>query len=348
MQRWLVLCSLIAACSLCGMTSVAVAQREIVVQKKDTLWSLAKKYDVLPEDIVKANRLSNPDALQPGMRLRIPPPVKPRIVPATMRKTAVINGDRVCIRYAPNRTDRSITLVDKGHPVVVTARRGNWLQVKLPSGQVGWVRDDLVRVTGTLAAKSEPAPRKRQVVRRPTPTKTAMKPPSPRRHTPRPVAVTANASTTGESIVQTASRFKGVRYRWGGSSRSGFDCSGFTRYVYRHKMGIELPHSASAQFRRGTPVSRENLQPGDLVFFQTYRRGPSHVGIYIGNGKFIHASSARGRVRVDSLNEGYYRQRYLGARRIIRAKNEGKTAQNSLETSRTSEETTRIKEETTE
>lgn len=318
MARWLTLCTLTIVTSVLWITG-ADAQHVIVVKENDTVWCLAKRYHVLPQDIVKVNGLKNPDSLKPGMRLKIPPAVKPKAVPTTMRKTAVINADRVCVRYAPNRTDRSMVLLDKGHPVLVTARRGNWLQVKLASGRIGWVRDDLVKVTGTLAAS--PPKTKRPVMAKHTP-----KPPQPKRKTvsaqksKRPVIVASNSgasgTSTGESIVRTASRFRGVRYRWGGSSRSGFDCSGFTRYVFRHRAGIELPHSASAQFRRGTPVPRNQLKPGDLVFFQTYRRGASHVGIYIGNGKFIHASSAGGRVRIDSLNEGYYRQRYLGARRV--------------------------------
>lgn len=326
MQRWLTLCSFTIVFGLLWITGVA-AQRVVVVKENDTVWSLAKRYQVLPQDIVKANGLKNPDALKPGTRLKIPAPVKPKVVPVTMRKTGVIDADRVCIRYAPHRTDRAVTLLDKGHPVLVTARQGNWLQVKLPSGQMGWVRDDLVKVTGTLAARAKPA-KPQQIAKR------SMKPSHPAQKNTRiaskrtvassssarqEVASVGSASgrSAGESIVRTASRFHGVRYRWGGSSRSGFDCSGFTRYVFRHKAGVDLPHSASAQFRRGKPVSRSELKPGDLVFFQTYRRGASHVGIYIGNGKFIHASSAGGRVRVDSLNDGYYRQRYLGARRVV-------------------------------
>lgn len=322
MQRWLTLCTLAMVYGSLWATG-AIAQRVIVVKENDTVWSLAKRYQVLPQDIVKANHLKNPDALKPGTRLRIPSAVKPAVAPVTMRKIGVINGDRVCIRYAPGRTDRSVTLLDKGHPVLVTARKGNWLQVKLSTGQMGWVRDDLVEVTGALAAKPTPAVGKKSAKRPPdqhgykskhTP-KTAMRRGAPLRSAPR---AAASSSSTGESIVRVASRFRGVRYRWGGSSRSGFDCSGFTRYVFRQKTGIELPHSASAQFRKGTPVSRNELRPGDLVFFQTYRRGASHVGIYIGNGKFIHASSAGGRVQVDSLNDGYYRQRYVGARRLAR------------------------------
>jgi cell wall-associated NlpC family hydrolase len=327
MQRWLTLCSFTIVYGLLWVTGVA-AQRVVVVKENDTVWSLAKRYQVLPQDIVKANGLKNPDALKPGDRLKIPAPVKPQVVPATMRKTGVIDGDRVCIRYAPQRTDRSVTILDKGHPVLVTARRGNWLQVQLPSGRMGWVRDDLVRMTGTLAAKAASAKRP-QVTRRlsksaPSAYKKSIRKASHWKSTPvraqREVAfaTSTSGSHTGESIVRTASRLRGVRYRWGGSSRSGFDCSGFTRYVFRQRAGIDLPHSASAQFRMGKRVRRIELKPGDLVFFQTYRRGASHVGIYIGNGKFIHASSAGGRVRVDSLNDGYYRQRYLGGRRVVR------------------------------
>ncbi len=327
MQRWLTLCSFTIVYGLLWVTGVA-AQRMVVVKENDTVWSLAKRYRVLPQDVVKANGLKDPDALKPGTRLKIPAPVQPTVVPVTMRKTGVINGDRVCIRYAPQRTDRSVTILDKGYPVLVTARRGNWLQVKLPSGQMGWVRDDLVRVTGTLAAKAASV-KPQQVARRPVkPSESAHKSTrtaSHRKATPagstrREIASAGSTSGShaGESIVRTASRLHGVRYRWGGTSRSGFDCSGFTRYVFRQRAGIELPHSASAQFRMGKPVPRNELKPGDLVFFQTYRRGASHVGIYIGNGKFIHASSAGGRVRVDSLNDGYYRQRYLGARRVVK------------------------------
>jgi len=85
--------------------------------------------------------------------------------------------------------------------------------------------------------------------------------------------------------------------------------------VYGEK-GVDLPHSAAAQFGRGSRVAKGSLKSGDLVFFSTTRRGISHVGIYVGDGKFVHASSARGRVRVDSLAEGYYSDRFRGARRV--------------------------------
>lgn len=121
--------------------------------------------------------------------------------------------------------------------------------------------------------------------------------------------------TTAQRILQIASRYLGHAYHYGGSSARGFDCSGFALHVYQ-SVGIRLPHSASAQARLGKPVARHQLQPGDLVFFRTRGRHISHVGIYIGNGKFIHASSARGRVRIDTLEKGYYKQRYAGARRL--------------------------------
>lgn len=114
-------------------------------------------------------------------------------------------------------------------------------------------------------------------------------------------------------LVDHALSLQGVPYRFGGTSRSGFDCSGFTQYVYRSSNTV-LPRTASEQFNVGSSVSRGQLQVGDLVFFSTYAQGASHVGIYIGGGRFVHASNSG--VRVTSLSDSYYAGRYLGARRV--------------------------------
>lgn len=113
-------------------------------------------------------------------------------------------------------------------------------------------------------------------------------------------------------VVEHALSLRGVPYVFGGSSRSGFDCSGLTQYVYRNS-GISLPRTASDQFRVGSPVDRSQLQSGDLVFFSTYAPGASHVGIYIGGGRFVSASNDG--VSISSLTNGYFANRYIGARR---------------------------------
>ncbi len=114
-------------------------------------------------------------------------------------------------------------------------------------------------------------------------------------------------------LINNALSLQGVPYRFGGTSRNGFDCSGFTQYVYRAS-NTSLPRTAAEQFRTGTGISRGQLQAGDLVFFSTYASGASHVGIYIGGGRFVHASNKG--IRVTSLSDNYYASRYLGARRI--------------------------------
>lgn len=107
----------------------------------------------------------------------------------------------------------------------------------------------------------------------------------------------------------------GTKYRSGGTTTNGFDCSGFTMYVFKH-LGINLPHQSGSQFTMGTSVSRSDLRAGDLVFFNTSGSGVSHVGIYVGDGKFAHASTSRG-VVVSSLSDSYYVNRYVGAKRIM-------------------------------
>ncbi len=119
-----------------------------------------------------------------------------------------------------------------------------------------------------------------------------------------------------ESIVETARRFLGIPYRWGGASvRDGFDCSGLTMTVYRLN-GLELPRNAYSQYHAGTPVAGHALEPGDLVFFATGKSHRiSHVGIYTGDGRFIHAPGRGKRIRTASLSNGYFKPRYKGARR---------------------------------
>ena len=119
----------------------------------------------------------------------------------------------------------------------------------------------------------------------------------------------------GQKIVNCAEQYLGVPYVWGGSSPNGFDCSGFVQYVTR-KCGYSIGRTVTQQWNYGTQVSKEDLQPGDLVFFvNTYTSGFSHIGIYVGDGEFIHASS-NGGVKYSDLNSNYYTQHYYSARRL--------------------------------
>lgn len=117
-------------------------------------------------------------------------------------------------------------------------------------------------------------------------------------------------------VIEYAKKYLGVNYRFGRSSSSAFDCSGFTMFIYK-AVGIHLPHSAAGQANLGIAVDKKHLRPGDLVFFETYKPGISHVGMYIGNGHFIHASSGKGEVTITKLSDAYYVQRYRGSTRII-------------------------------
>lgn len=116
-------------------------------------------------------------------------------------------------------------------------------------------------------------------------------------------------------VTRSAHRFMGTPYVFGGTSEGGIDCSGFTMRVFMMN-GIRLPRTADVQYSVGSPVGKGKEEAGDLVFFETYCPGPSHVGIYLGGGNFIHASSSRG-VTVSNLSDSYYRGRYLGAKRVF-------------------------------
>ena len=132
--------------------------------------------------------------------------------------------------------------------------------------------------------------------------------PSPQ---PSPPSSPPPAGPGHPEVVSIALRYLGVPYRWGGASPSGFDCSGFTMYVYG-RIGISLPHYVSWQYRYGRAVSRSQLRAGDLVFFN----GLGHVGIYIGGGRFVHAPHTGDVVKISSINDSWYRSTWVGGRRL--------------------------------
>ena len=155
-----------------------------------------------------------------------------------------------------------------------------------------------------LAAQARAAAKKQQSATAPAPA------PAPSSSSGGSSGSSAPPPATHSSVVSIALQYLGVPYVWGGASPSGFDCSGLTMYAYA-KVGVYLPHNAAMQYGMGTPVSRSQLAPGDLVFFS----GLSHVGMYIGGGRFVHAPHTGDVVKISSLSEYWYAATYVGARR---------------------------------
>jgi cell wall-associated NlpC family hydrolase len=131
--------------------------------------------------------------------------------------------------------------------------------------------------------------------------------------------ITQMGQTVGNQasdLVVNAMGYLGVPYKRGGNNSAGFDCSGFVRAMYENTLGLVLPHNAKAQAAATEKIDRSELQPGDLVFYNTLRKAFSHVGIYIGEGKFIHSPRSGGQVRIENMNDAYWVKRFNGARRV--------------------------------
>lgn len=130
--------------------------------------------------------------------------------------------------------------------------------------------------------------------------------------TPQDKVSAAATAKTPQNLVKVSTALIGTPYKFGGTSVKGFDCSGFINYAYANGLGKKLPRTSADMWKVGKAV--KSPQVGDLVFFQTYKKGPSHVGIYIGNNSFVHASSSKG-VMINKLSDSYYKTRYLGAKK---------------------------------
>jgi cell wall-associated NlpC family hydrolase len=130
--------------------------------------------------------------------------------------------------------------------------------------------------------------------------------------------VSQKVTDRASDLVVTAMGFLGVPYRRGGNSvETGFDCSGFVRAMYQQTVGLLLPRRANEQAAATQAIDKQDLQPGDLVFFNTMKRAFSHVGIYVGEGKFIHSPKPGAQVRVEDMGQNYWRRRFDGARRVL-------------------------------
>ncbi len=296
--------------ALLAVSLSASAHQRHTIKSGETLGSIARKYHVEVKEIAAWNGLKNADKLRDGVKILIPTVKKETVArTAKSRKTnAPVKWTVKAAKPAPKTIKHTIKHLVKWTPPKSSAKKAvvktaapKWKTVAKRANDRAWKSTYAKQV----AEARRDARQKRELAKI-----VRSAPRVAKRYTPEASAPGANTD-----IVRSAYSYRGTPYRYGGSARGGFDCSGFTSYLYRQK-GVNLPHSARAQATMGQEVDKANLKAGDLVFFHTVTPGISHVGMYVGDGKFVHASSRRsGGVRVDSLNSGYYNQRFRGARR---------------------------------
>ena len=194
-----------------------------------------------------------------------------------------------------SETERAVSAFQKDQNISVTGVVTNvtWRALKKAKTVSGRSLDDVERQTAKVknlfTAKSE--------------SKTAKS------------SKTFVSGSDGDLIISIGKKYLGTPYVFGGTTPDGFDCSGFVQYIFK-QVGYNVPRLADEQYLLGNSAKVSQLDEGDLVFFETYMEGPSHVGIYVGNGQFLHVSSSRG-VKIDSLDNEYWSPRFIGARKII-------------------------------
>ena len=226
----------------------------------------------------------------------------------------------------------------EGHDVLVLQQNLNTLGYQVePDGVFGYTtyraviafqRDEKLTINGTVDRETWRALKKRAAENKP---KDEKKRDAPKKESSSPDTSPANKPVAAkvpesapflpqkkvDAIIKTAKKHMGTRYRFGGTTPKGFDCSGFVQYVFKQN-SFALPRTADEQYKLGQHVKkRAELVPGDLVFFSTYEKGASHCGIYLGKNQFIHVSSSKG-VRIDNLDDSYWKPRWYGGKHIVK------------------------------
>ena len=225
-----------------------------------------------------------------------------------LNKTGYVKVEGLTVRKGPSTSTEAINGLSKNDKVDIICETDGWYQIKL-KGEVGYVSAKYISDTkvtettsrsGSTIRNAEEQEKTEEVEETNTET------------------VSSSTGISGAEVVEYAKQYLGYKYVAGGSSPSiGFDCSGFTTYVYKH-FGISLNRSSKGQIKNGVAVSKNNLQPGDILIFNgSSNTSIGHVGIYVGGNDFIHAANSREGVIITSLSSSYYQKRYVGARRVI-------------------------------
>ena len=226
------------------------------------------------------------------------------------QKTMYVNASTVNVRREPSTSSEIVTNATLNTEVVVQSQEGGWSKVTV-NGRDGYIATNLLSSTRQTTSRSSTT-RRTTTTQSSTQTQNTT---SSTTTTTQTTSGTSSGSSSGAAVVAKAKSYIGYKYVYGGSSPStGFDCSGFTSYIYK-QFGVSLNRTAAGQYSNGTAVSRANLQPGDLVMFG--KSGINHVGIYIGGGMIVHAENSSTGVTTDTINSGYYNNNYVGARRIF-------------------------------
>ena len=230
-----------------------------------------------------------------------------------------IKGNNVNFRSMPDLDSEIVLTLSNDDVVTVMEYLGEWRRVKTSDGAVGYINKTFLKeIVPVQVQVSQPASGQGAAVNAKSAKKTEAS------NSPKKVDASkpsgGDSSKSGSKLVTYAKQFIGIRYKWGGTTTKGFDCSGFTQYIMRH-YGANIARISRDQAQGGTPVKKENLRVGDLVFFtrSASNRTINHVGIYIGSGNFIHSSSGGGGkgVTISNLNSGSYAKRYTCARRYL-------------------------------
>ena len=290
---------------LLTLPQLVLASKSHIARKSESLQSIARKYHVSVNEIKSVNNLTA-SRVRKGTRLIIPSHAEPqqkKVTAAAHKDTYKVSKGDTLPKIAKT------TGVKMADIRSLNGLRGN----RIKTGQV------LILVAAETATDTVRTNRlqlvNKDLLNEQELTDTLAELTDLESDQPVDLAKTLEANQTINSLKKSAYSFLGARYRFGGSSRSALDCSSFTQQVFR-ELSVKLPRTAREQFYVGSEVMRGDLRKGDLVFFQTYASFPSHVGIYLGNRKMIHASSHEHRVVISTMDTPYYLSRYLGARRM--------------------------------